>query len=187
MSADALQRALEALATPLHVVAREILAAESRLDAVARDPQGSVVAVLHALPHADREGLADLMAHLAWLRPRLPDWAKLASPVDLAPEAPLRGLLLAERFDPRTRLAAAALHAPRIELGRWHAPPAGVAGEPWIEILELDPADPPASRRARRKLEQSPDVAGASARRAAPHAGRFRSGLAETEPFPGGR
>lgn len=144
MSGDALGRALLRLEPPLRVLARHVLAAESPLDAVACDPHGGAVAVLRAAPGDDRSALVDLLAHVAWLEPRLADWRALAPSLPLAPETPVRGLLLASDFDVRTRRAAGAVSR-LLRLGHWRAPPEGLGGDPWIELLEaVEPAPAPA-------------------------------------------
>lgn len=150
MAPDVLSRALARLPGAPRVVARDLLAADGRLDAVACDRDGTVVGVLRAPAGGDRAALVDLLAHLLWLEARLPDWRALAPDLPLAPDAPVRGLLLAPRFDRRTLAAAAALGPEQVALGQWHAPPPDVEGEPWIELLEPEPgptsAEPGTSR-----------------------------------------
>ena len=182
---DPLADALVRLAPPLHTVARDVLAAEGRLDAVACDPDGAAVAVLRAPADADRSALVDLLAHVGWLAPRLADWRRLAPDLPLRPEASVRGLLLAPSLDPRTRAAAAALGPARLALGLWHAPPPGVPGTPWIEPVDASRAggtpagggaDPIASWSARAPETAAPAPSPRESLRS-----RFRTGLHEAD------
>lgn len=179
---DPLARALGRLPRPLRLVAWDVLAAEGRLDAVACAPDGAAVAVLRAPPEGDRSALVDLMAHVGWLAPRLADWRALAPDLPVAAEAPVRGLLLAPGFDPRTRAAAAALGPARVALGVWHAPPSGVPGEPWIEPVPgaggLGEAPAAAPGRTRGPAEREPSAAPPDARGLR---SRFRTGLRDAD------
>jgi len=174
VSGDLLGRALLRLDPPLRVVARHVLAADSPLDAVACDPQGGAVAVLRAGPHEDRAALVDLLAHVAWLEPRLRDWQALAPSLPLVPETPARGLLLAPVFDGRTRRAAGAVKG-RLQLGHWRAPPDSVGGEPWIELLEEAGAAPGPG--GSQSLPHAPSRAGLAS-------ARFRTRLTDADLAP---
>lgn len=184
---DALDRALLRLPDPLRVLGRRILAAESRVDAVASDPEGAAVLVLRAAPGEDRAALVDLLAHARWLAPRLADWRALAPELPLAPDARVRGLLLAPAFDPRTRAAAATLGPVRVMLGRWHAPPPEAGGDPWIELLEPPDRHPALPRPVRWPDGAWPPEPAAPAGPQA--ADGFRTGLTERDLVPslGGR
>lgn len=110
-----LRGALLRLTPPLEAFAEDVLGLVSRIDLVARDPEGAVTIVLEAESGRDLERLAEGVAQCAWLAPRLSDWSQLAPRLGLAVERGAKLLLVAPRFDDRTR-AAAALGAHRIAL-----------------------------------------------------------------------
>ena len=111
----ALRGALLRLTPPLETVAEDVLCAISRVDLVARDPDGAVSIVLLSNQGADLARLAEGIAQCAWLSPRLPDWEQLAPHLGLDTSG-VRLLLVCPRFDERTRLAAIALGAERVQL-----------------------------------------------------------------------
>jgi hypothetical protein len=179
VSADALARALARQPLALRVLARDVLGAQGRLDAVAADARGRAVAVLRAPADGDRAALVDLLAHVRWLAPRLADWRALAPGLPLEPAAGVGALLLADRFDPRTAAAAAMLGPERLALGLWHAPPPDLEGTPWIELLETGDPDAGASTRA-----GTPRLAAPRSSRGAPcesGASSFRTGLSDAD------
>jgi hypothetical protein len=97
---------LAELPDPLHLVVEQIGGEGGEIDAIARDAEGRAVAVSVAASGEDLARLADLAAQCEWLGPRLRDWLKLNPGLGLAPELGVRGLLLADEFDPRTLSAA---------------------------------------------------------------------------------
>src|SRR5262249_48361268 len=101
----ALRGALLRLVPPLETFAEDVLGLVSRIARVARDPDGGVTLVLVASEGADLARLAEGVAQRVWLEPRLADWNQLAPHLALAPERGVRVLLLALRFDDRTRAA----------------------------------------------------------------------------------
>ena len=105
----ALRGALLRLTPPLEAIAEDVLGLVSRIDLVARDPDGAVTAVLVASAGADLARLGEGIAQRVWLGPRLADWNQLAPHLGLTPERGVRLLLVAPRFDERTRAAADAL------------------------------------------------------------------------------
>ena len=105
----ALRGALLRLTPPLEVLAEEVLGLVSRIDLVARDPDGAVTLVLVAGAGADLARLGEGIAQRVWLAPRLADWNQLAPHLGLAAERGVRLLLVAPHFDERTRAAADAL------------------------------------------------------------------------------
>jgi len=111
----ALRGALLRLTPPLESVAEDVLCAISRVDLVARDPEGAVWIVLLTGEGADLARLAEGIAQCAWLSPRLRDWEQLAPHLQLD-TAGVRLLLACPRFDERTRLAATALGSERVRL-----------------------------------------------------------------------
>jgi hypothetical protein len=112
----ALRGALLRLTPPLETIAEDVLGLVSRIELVAKDPDGAVTVVLVAEAGADLARLGDGIAQQAWLAPRLPDWSQLAPHLGLATERGVRLLLAAPRFDARTRAAAEAVGQARIRL-----------------------------------------------------------------------
>ena len=110
----ALRGALLRLTPPLETLAEDVLGAVSRIDLVTRDPDGAVTVVLVAQAGADLAKLAEGVAQRAWLAPRLDDWNQLAPHLALQPERGVDLLLVAPRFDERTRLAAEELPGLRL-------------------------------------------------------------------------
>jgi hypothetical protein len=112
----ALRAALLRLTPPLESVAEDVLGVVSRIELVARDPDGAVTLVLTAGAGADLARLAEGLAQCAWLAPRLPDWQQLAPHLGLASERGVRLLLASTRFDDRTRAAADSIGHERVSL-----------------------------------------------------------------------
>lgn len=148
----------------LVVLAEGVLGLEARIDLVARDGEGRAVALRWAEPGADLAALAELLAQRAWLEPRLADWVQLAPDLGIRPGGPVRAVLLAERFDPRTRAAARGLPGAPVEL---------------VEVRELPARETPGL--ALHPLEPGPQ----GPARLGPRA-RFRSGLRPEEVRPAG-
>ena len=105
----ALRGALLRLTPPLETIAEDVLGVVSRIDLVTRDPDGAVTVVLVARAGEDLARLGEGVAQRAWLGPRLADWNQLAPHLALAAERGTRRLLVAPRFDDRTRAAVEAL------------------------------------------------------------------------------
>lgn len=105
----ALRGALLRLTPPLETIVEDVLGVVSRIDLVTRDPDGAVTVVLVAQAGADLARLAEGIAQRAWLAPRLADWNQLAPHLALAADRGARLLLVAPRFDDRTRAAVEAL------------------------------------------------------------------------------
>jgi len=92
-------------APSLRVIADQVLAETRRIDCVAVELDGAVVAVLDAEPD-DLTTVARALAAIEWLTPRLPDWCQLAPELGIDSSLPVRALLLARKFDPDTVAAA---------------------------------------------------------------------------------
>jgi hypothetical protein len=105
----ALRGALLRLTPPLETLAEDVLGVVSRIDLVTRDPDGAVTIVLVAQPGADLTRLAEGIAQRAWLAPRLADWNQIAPHLALQTDLELGLLLVAPRFDDRTKAAVEAL------------------------------------------------------------------------------
>jgi hypothetical protein len=143
----ALRGALLRLTPPLETIAEDVLGLVSRIDLVTRDPDGAVTVVLVAEAGADLARLADGLAQRAWLGPRLADWNQLAPHLALSTEAGVRLLLVAARFDERTRCAAEALGPAQVRLAeRLPRGDLDVDLRP-IEAAELPPPGSPSPRR----------------------------------------
>jgi hypothetical protein len=105
----ALRGALLRLTPPLETLAEDVLGVVSRIDLVTRDPDGAVTVVLVAAAGADLARLAEGIAQRAWLAPRLDDWNQIAPHLALQADRGVGLLLVAPRFDDRTRVAVEAL------------------------------------------------------------------------------
>ena len=114
----ALRGALLRLTPPLEAIAEDVLGLVSRIDLVARDPDGAVTLILVAGAGADLARLGEGIAQGVWLAPRLADWDQLAPHLGLAAERGVRLLLVAPRFDERTRAAADALGPDLVRLAQ---------------------------------------------------------------------
>ena len=112
----ALRGALLRLTPPLETIAEDVLGVVSRIDLVARDPDGAVTLVLVAQAGADLARLAEGIAQSAWVAARIGDWNQLAPHLALAAEQGARLLLVAPRFDDRTRAAVEALRGDGVRL-----------------------------------------------------------------------
>jgi hypothetical protein len=137
----ALRGALLRLTPPLETIAEDVLGLVSRIDLVARDPDGAVTVVLEAKAGGDLARLAEGIAQRAWLAPRLADWNQLAPHLALATDRGVRLLLVAPRFDDRTRAAVDALGRERAQLAELIP-----RGDLDVELRPLDPepaAEPP--------------------------------------------
>jgi len=97
------------LGLTLRVIAEDLLGADGPIDLVAVDPQGGVVLVLVAEDGGDLELMGRGLAQRAWVEARLRDWLQLSPRLGLAPDAPVRLLLLAPGFAPPALAAAKAL------------------------------------------------------------------------------
>jgi hypothetical protein len=175
--AAALGELVAALPVPLQPLVHGVAGLEEEIDLLARDVEGGAVVVRVAGDGKDLAALADLAAQCAWLAPRIADWCRLAPGLGLVPERGARGLLVAPRFDPRTRLAAAAL--PGIALARvialeWQGTTA-LALE--VVPLERPLGGPPAVRPRPAPEEPAPEPA----RVADPALPAFRTGLRDED------
>lgn len=112
----ALRGALLRLTPPLEAIAEDVLGLVSRIDLVARDPDGAVTLILVANAGTDLARLSEGIAQRVWLAPRLADWNQLAPHLGLAAERGVRLLVVAHRFDERTRAAADALGPDLVQL-----------------------------------------------------------------------
>jgi hypothetical protein len=102
----------------LRLLAEDLLAAETAIDWVGVDAQGSAVAVLVGEAGRDLELVARALAHLAWLGPRLRGFLQLSqSGAGVRPEAPVRALALCAAFGAEAVAAAAAAPGGALSLG----------------------------------------------------------------------
>ena len=91
----------------------------SPIDLLAVGSKGEVVLLLLALEgENDAALLTRCLAQRAWAAPRLRDWAQLAPELELAPDAPIRVILLAPDFSSETLAAAASLRPGVVQLVR---------------------------------------------------------------------
>ncbi len=101
-----LRSRLDELRPGLHLIAEDVLGAESRIDLVTLDPAGRTTLVLIAEPDRELERVADALADRDWLAPRLADWRQLAPQLALRPEAGVSALVVGTRFGARERALA---------------------------------------------------------------------------------
>ena len=100
----------------LRVLARDVLAASRRIDAVAVDSAGGVHAIVRAAAGADAAALTRALGAAAWLRARLDTWAQLAPDAGIALGTAVRAVVLAPTFEAETELAASELGPERARL-----------------------------------------------------------------------
>ena len=136
----ALRGALLRLTPPLETIAEDVLGLVSRIDLVARDPDGAVTLILVANDGVDLARLGEGIAQRVWLSPRLADWNQLAPHLGLAAERSARLLLVAPRFDERTRVAADALGPDLVRLAE-RLPRGDLDVE--LRLLETAGGEPP--------------------------------------------
>jgi len=104
------------------VIAEGILGLEDQIDLIAIDGRGRVVVTLLGLAgEDDRTLLTRLIAQRSWVAARLGDWAQLAPELELDPNAPVRGVLIAPDFSAQTRTCLKELGPLSLELIRYSA------------------------------------------------------------------
>jgi len=146
---DALAAALEAVDPDLSALAWDVLGAVHRIDAVAVDASGGAHVVFFCDAPDDGAVLTRALAAIAWLEPRLADWAQLARHAGLDPSRPVRAMLVAREFEPDTLAAA-----------RW------IGGER-VRCLPARGAEPALARPPARQPDASPPLAGSAPARLA--------------------
>jgi hypothetical protein len=114
--ATSLRNDLEKLEPGLRILAGDVLGLDRRLEYVAADRQGRLVVCLQAAPGRELEAVADALAQIEFLIPRVADWKKLSPDLPLDPSAPARALLVAADFPLRARAASRSAGAGRVEL-----------------------------------------------------------------------
>ncbi len=134
-----LRRALRArlgdLGLTLRVIAEDLLGADGAIDLVTLDPEGGVVLALVAEEGGDLELMGRALAQRAWVEARLRDWLQLSPRLGLAPDAPVRLLLLAPGFGPPALAAAQALGAGVVDLATYRCVRNGGAVEVLLERI----------------------------------------------------
>ena len=111
---------VEHLEPAWRVIAEGVLGLEDRIDLIAIDGRGRLVVTLLGLAgDDDRMLLTRLIAQRAWVMARIGDWAQLAPELELDPEAPVRGVLMAPDFCAQTRESVAQLEDLGLELIRY--------------------------------------------------------------------
>ena len=114
----------------MRLLARDLLAAEGRIDFVALEPNGRVVVILVSTDEDDLEQIGQALAHRAWVEPRLQDWLQLAPSLGVRPDRGVGALLLCHTVRPETVAAAASLGG-AIALARYRC----VRSEAGVEAL----------------------------------------------------
>jgi hypothetical protein len=125
------------LGLALRVLAEDVAGLDASIDAVTIDLRGTVVLVLIETAGRDLELLANAFAQRDWVRDRLPDWLKLAPALGFQPEAPIRLLLLAPAFGPRTLAAVRASDPEGIDLAIYRCVRNGAETDVLLEPLRV--------------------------------------------------
>jgi hypothetical protein len=137
----ALREAAARLDPPLRILAEDVLGEHTRIDWIATDPAGAIVAVLIGEPGADLALVARGLAQAAWVRARVRDWVQLAPAAGLHPDAPVRALLLAEEFGVEA-VAAAEAAGPDVLLARFRCLGGNGRIRALVEPLGAQPPSP---------------------------------------------
>jgi len=114
----------------MRLLARDLLAAEGRIDFVVLEPTGRVVLILVSSEEDDLELVGSALAHRAWIEPRLTDWLQLAPGLGVRPDRGVGALLLCHSVRPETLAAAASLGG-ALSLARYRC----VKNETGVETL----------------------------------------------------
>jgi len=153
------------------VIAEGVLGLEDRIDLLAIDGRGRIVVTLLGLAgEDDRMLLTRLIAQRAWVMARTGDWAQLAPELELDPEAPVRGVLMAPDFCAQTRASVAQLEELGLELIRYSS--LRSRGRPQLVLSPVDIPHPGFSKKE--TLSPRPG-------RPKPSGSVFRSGLSEED------
>jgi len=150
----------------LRLLVEDVLGQASRIDAVALDGRGHVVAILIGTDRHDAALLTRGLAARAWLADRIGDWAKLAPELKLRDGAPVRALILAPAFAPETRSAVESLPRGLVDCVAFRSIRVGAQ----LEVLLDLPG------RSHEASTTAPQPAATTARRP-----RFRSGLSDAD------
>ena len=154
------------------VIAEGVLGLEDRIDLIAIDGRGRIVVTLLGLEgEDDRTLLTRLIAQRAWVADRLDDWAQLAPELELDPDAPVRGVLIAADFSAQTRASAGELSHLAVELIRYTS--LRSRGRPQLILSPVETSSSPAFKQESR----DPGPAGEPK----PSGSVFRSGLSEED------
>lgn len=123
----------------LHLIAEDVLGAETRIDFVGVEPTGRVVLILLVDTETEPGGISAALAQRAWVEPRVRDWIQLAPNSGVRPGAGVRVVLLGSGFSSHSEAAAATLGPECVSLGRYRCLRNGAD----LHIL-LEPARPEA-------------------------------------------
>jgi len=142
----------------LRIVAEDLLAAETPIDWVGVDADGSAVVVLVGEAGRDLELVARALAHRAWLAPRLRGFLQLAqAPAGVRPEAPVRALALCPAFGAEAVAAAGAAPGGTLSLGVLRCLRDGAVLHVLLEPLEPAPPRPAVARAAPESASFAPE------------------------------
>ena len=168
----------------IELLARDLLAAEERIDFVGLEPTGRVTLVLVGEEDEDLELVGRALAHRAWVEERLPDWLQLAPRLGIRPEAGVRVLLLCHALRPETIAAARALGTAVLGLARYRCVSNGAGVEALVESMVAlaeeptpDPSPPPPTLPERERPPEAPSAPPPSA----PEVLAFRTGLTDAD------
>ena len=123
----------------MRLLARNLLAAEDRIDFVALEPTGRVALILLSTEEDDLELIGKALAHRAWIEPRLSDWLQLAPGLGVRPDRGVNTLLLCHSVRPETLAAAGSLGG-ALSLARYRCVQSEAGAETLLEIEWLPEA-----------------------------------------------
>ncbi len=103
-----------------HLIAEDILGAESRIDFVAVEPSGRVVVLVVGESGEELAAIGRALAHRAWVAARLPDWLQLSPQLGATTDAGVCAAVLCPSFSDDARVAATALGESTLRLVRYH-------------------------------------------------------------------
>ena len=153
------------------VIAQGVLGLEDRIDLIAIDGRGRLVVTLLGLAgDDDRVLLTRLIAQRAWVTARMGDWAQLAPELELDPEAPVRGVMMAPDFCTQTRESVTQLEELGLELIRYTS--LRSRGRPQLVLSPMEISNARFS---------DTETRGPRPGRAKPSGSVFRSGLSEED------
>jgi len=137
------------------VLAEGVLGADARIDFVALEPGGRVAVVLVGEHDEDLALIARGLAQRAWLAARVEDWRQLAPESGIAPDAPVRAVLLCPAFGAEARSALAAVGPATLAAVTYRCVANGAGSEVLLEHVESEAptgTDEPAPRERRSRF-----------------------------------
>jgi len=136
----------------MRVFAEDYLAESSPIDLLAVGGEGELIALRIGRDGDDAALLTHCLADIGWLRPRVPDFLKLAPTLGLEASAEPRAMLACPGFTRETVTAASSFAARTVELLTYH----GVRERGQLRILLGTPDSPRLARSTKPLLLEDP-------------------------------